>query len=56
MPALYIRISDELHTRLKTEADKRGMSLQAFCSHLLLESLDNLLPTPRRLRLTKEVE
>ena len=37
-----VRLSEKLHQRLKSEAAKRGMKLQAFAEHVVLTALKEI--------------
>jgi hypothetical protein len=49
---LHVRLSAELHDRLRAAATERALGLNFLCVHLLSEGLDRLIPV-EDLRLTR---
>ncbi len=47
-----MRVSEDVHERIRSEAEARGVSMSWFAERLLIESIERLLPG-QKMRLTK---
>jgi predicted HicB family RNase H-like nuclease len=51
--AVMLRLDPDLHERIVAAAFARGLTFNWFCSHLLAEGLDRLIPADE-FKLTRE--
>ena len=49
---MYLRVAEDVHERIRAEADERGLSMSRLAEQLLRESIERLLP-PQKVRFTK---